>query len=78
MSCRICHKPERARGLCATCYQRERRRGLGVKPLRRLGGEMLQVMVPKQTAAKVAHAAELRGVSISQVIRETLLKVFGS
>lgn len=77
MTCRICQKPERARGLCATCYQRKRRRGLGMKPMKTIGGKVLQVMLPKGTSQKVAHAAELRGVSVSQVVRETLLKVFG-
>lgn len=48
-----------------------------MKPMKTIGGKVLQVMLPKGTSQKVAHAAELRGISVSQVVRETLLKVFG-
>jgi hypothetical protein len=48
-----------------------------MKPLKRFDGKKLQVVLPPGTAAKLKHAAELREIGVSQVIREVLLKVFG-
>ena len=76
--CRNCGKPQRAKGLCGTCYQRNRRRGQGVQPLKVVGGEIVKARIPTMTARRIEHAADLRGVSVSEVIRQALLKAFGS
>lgn len=49
-----------------------------MKPLKRVGGESLQVRVSRETAAKIAEIAKSRNVSVSQVIRDVLLNMFGS
>lgn len=77
MTCK-CGNIARAKGLCQTCYQRQRRRRLGIKPAKGLNvTETLVVRFPKSTLAKVKHAAELRGVTLSEIIRAALVKLYG-
>lgn len=75
--CRHCGKPQRAKGLCLTCYQRNRRRALGVKPTKKVGGELVKALVPSTTARKIEHMATLRGCSVAEVVRSSLIKAFG-
>jgi hypothetical protein len=76
-TCRQCGKPQRAKGLCGTCYRRQKRRAAGVKPLKKVGGELVKALVPATTARKIEHAAILRGCSVAEVVRSSLVKAFG-
>jgi hypothetical protein len=77
MTC-ACGKEASAKGLCATCYQRQRRRKQGTKPQMTLNGcEPVTVKLKKVTLAKIRHAASLRGISVSEIIRAHLVKLYG-
>ncbi len=49
-----------------------------MQPLKVVGGEIVKARIPTMTARRIEHAADLRGVSVSEVIRQALLKAFGS
>jgi hypothetical protein len=77
MTC-TCGKEASAKGLCATCYQRQRRRKQGIKPAKNLNVKATVVVrLPKLTLAKVRHAAELRGITVSDIVRAAIVKLYG-
>jgi len=82
-TCSNCKAPSviAAKGLCGTCYQRQRRRAMGMKPkrtpLKGIARKLVSCALPLSTYNRVSHAASLRGLTVSEVIREALIKRFG-
>ena len=73
MSCRVCGKKARAKGLCPTCYQRQRRREMGVKEAVDVGDAMaITVLLPAYIHMDLELKANRQNTTKSAIVRELL------